>query len=178
MKALLLYPEFSALGFWNYKDVCHLLGAKYPASPLGLITMAAHIFYDQYSFDGMRRGREEWLKGELAAGLARFHGDQVEAIYRSWSDRWLDPATVGWSAEHVLSDIVCPSLIMQGSEDEFGLPEQVHAIVRGISGPAEGVILEGIGHEPHREDPDQVLQRMARFIAGCRSPARLDFDGG
>ena len=41
MKALLLYPEFSALGFWNYKDVCHLLGAKYPASPLGLITMAA-----------------------------------------------------------------------------------------------------------------------------------------
>jgi radical SAM superfamily enzyme YgiQ (UPF0313 family) len=41
MKALLLYPEFSALGFWNYKEVCHLMGAKYPASPLGLITMAA-----------------------------------------------------------------------------------------------------------------------------------------
>src|SRR6516165_8673718 len=33
--------EFSALGFWNYKGVCHLMGAKYPASPLGLITMAA-----------------------------------------------------------------------------------------------------------------------------------------
>ncbi len=41
MKALLLYPEFSTLGFWNYKEVCHLMGAKYPASPLGLITMAA-----------------------------------------------------------------------------------------------------------------------------------------
>jgi radical SAM superfamily enzyme YgiQ (UPF0313 family) len=41
MRALLLYPEFSALGFWNYKEVCHLMGAKYPASPLGLITMAA-----------------------------------------------------------------------------------------------------------------------------------------
>ena len=41
MKALLLYPEFSAMGFWNYKPVCHLMGAKYPASPLGLITMAA-----------------------------------------------------------------------------------------------------------------------------------------
>ena len=40
MKALLLYPEFSAMGFWNYKPVCHLMGAKYPASPLGLITMA------------------------------------------------------------------------------------------------------------------------------------------
>jgi radical SAM superfamily enzyme YgiQ (UPF0313 family) len=41
MKALLLYPEFSGLGFWNYKAVCRLMGARYPASPLGLITMAA-----------------------------------------------------------------------------------------------------------------------------------------
>lgn len=41
LKALLLYPEFSGMGFWNYKAVCHLMGAKYPASPLGLITMAA-----------------------------------------------------------------------------------------------------------------------------------------
>jgi radical SAM superfamily enzyme YgiQ (UPF0313 family) len=41
MKALLLYPEFSDLGFWNYKSVCQLMGARYPASPLGLITMAA-----------------------------------------------------------------------------------------------------------------------------------------
>jgi len=41
MNALLLYPEFSALGFWNYKTVCQLMGAKYPASPLGMITMAA-----------------------------------------------------------------------------------------------------------------------------------------
>jgi radical SAM superfamily enzyme YgiQ (UPF0313 family) len=41
MKALLLHPEFSPLGFWNYQEVCRLMGAKYPASPLGLITMAA-----------------------------------------------------------------------------------------------------------------------------------------
>jgi len=41
MKALLLHPEFSSLGFWNYKAVCRLMGARYPASPLGLITMAA-----------------------------------------------------------------------------------------------------------------------------------------
>ncbi len=41
MNALLLYPEFSAMGFWNYKAVCRLMGARYPASPLGMITMAA-----------------------------------------------------------------------------------------------------------------------------------------
>ncbi len=41
MKALLLHPEFSSCSFWNYRAVCQLVGAKYPASPLGLITMAA-----------------------------------------------------------------------------------------------------------------------------------------
>jgi radical SAM superfamily enzyme YgiQ (UPF0313 family) len=41
MNALLLYPEFSPLGFWNFKETCRLVGAKYPASPLGMITMAA-----------------------------------------------------------------------------------------------------------------------------------------
>lgn len=40
-KALLIHPEFSSFGFWNYKDVCKLVGAKYPAAPLGLITLAA-----------------------------------------------------------------------------------------------------------------------------------------
>ncbi|MCP4632817.1 MAG: B12-binding domain-containing radical SAM protein [candidate division Zixibacteria bacterium] len=38
---LLIYPEFSPYGFWNYKDVCKMTGAKYPAAPLGLITLAA-----------------------------------------------------------------------------------------------------------------------------------------
>ena len=40
-RALLVYPEFSPYGFWNYRDVCNLVGAKYPAAPLGLITVAA-----------------------------------------------------------------------------------------------------------------------------------------
>ena len=40
-KVLLLHPKFSPHGFWNYREVCRLVGAKYPASPLGLITMAA-----------------------------------------------------------------------------------------------------------------------------------------
>ncbi|MHC4943387.1 MAG: B12-binding domain-containing radical SAM protein [Planctomycetota bacterium] len=38
---LLVYPEFPTYGFWNYKEVCRLVGAKYPAAPLGLITLAA-----------------------------------------------------------------------------------------------------------------------------------------
>lgn len=37
----MIYPAFSENGFWNYKEVCGLMGAKYPAAPLGMITVAA-----------------------------------------------------------------------------------------------------------------------------------------
>jgi radical SAM superfamily enzyme YgiQ (UPF0313 family) len=41
MHCLLVYPEFAAASFWNYRATCDLMGAKYPAAPLGLITVAA-----------------------------------------------------------------------------------------------------------------------------------------
>ena len=41
VRVLLIYPEFVPNSFWNYADACKLVGAKYPAAPLGLITVAA-----------------------------------------------------------------------------------------------------------------------------------------
>jgi radical SAM superfamily enzyme YgiQ (UPF0313 family) len=40
-KILLVYPKFSADTFWNFAETCKVFGAKYPAAPLGLITVAA-----------------------------------------------------------------------------------------------------------------------------------------
>ena len=42
-KVLLIYPQFVGGSFWNYRDTCELIGAKYPAPPLGLITVAAML---------------------------------------------------------------------------------------------------------------------------------------
>ncbi|MBB2205581.1 B12-binding domain-containing radical SAM protein [Gluconacetobacter takamatsuzukensis] len=40
-KVLMIFPLFNASSFWNYKEACDLSGARYPAAPLGLITVAA-----------------------------------------------------------------------------------------------------------------------------------------
>jgi radical SAM superfamily enzyme YgiQ (UPF0313 family) len=42
-KVLMLVPRFSSGSFWNYGKTCELVGAKYPAAPLGLITVAAML---------------------------------------------------------------------------------------------------------------------------------------
>jgi len=48
-KCLLVQSEFSAYSYWNYVDICKLVGAKYPAAPLGLITVAA-LLPQQWEF--------------------------------------------------------------------------------------------------------------------------------
>lgn len=40
-KILMIFPLFNSGSFWNYREACELTGARYPAAPLGLITVAA-----------------------------------------------------------------------------------------------------------------------------------------
>ncbi|OFY08186.1 MAG: hypothetical protein A2X05_15440 [Bacteroidetes bacterium GWE2_41_25] len=48
-KCLLIQPEFSEHSALNYKDVCEIVGAKYPIPPLNLITVAA-LFPQNWHF--------------------------------------------------------------------------------------------------------------------------------
>lgn len=48
-KCLIVQPKFSDLSFWNYVEVCKIAGAKYPAAPLGLMTVAA-LLPQQWEF--------------------------------------------------------------------------------------------------------------------------------
>ena len=48
-KCLLIHPKFSAFSALNYVDVCKIMGAKYPISPLGLMTVAA-LLPQQWQF--------------------------------------------------------------------------------------------------------------------------------
>ena len=45
-RVLLVYPNFVPNSFWGYTEACKLIGARYPAAPLGLITVAALLPQD------------------------------------------------------------------------------------------------------------------------------------
>jgi radical SAM superfamily enzyme YgiQ (UPF0313 family) len=64
-RVLLVYPRFSAATFWNFAVACELVGARYPAAPLGLITLAA-MLPPHWDIRLVNRNTEELTEADLA----------------------------------------------------------------------------------------------------------------
>jgi radical SAM superfamily enzyme YgiQ (UPF0313 family) len=62
---LMIYPRFMADSFWNFSEACELVGAKYPAIPLGLITVAA-LLPKSWNIRLVNRNTEELTEADLA----------------------------------------------------------------------------------------------------------------
>ena len=61
---LIIQSEFSEYSFWNYVDVCKIIGAKYPSAPLGLLTVAA-LLPQHWNFKLVDANIEPVLDGHL-----------------------------------------------------------------------------------------------------------------
>jgi radical SAM superfamily enzyme YgiQ (UPF0313 family) len=62
---LMIFPKFNPKSFWSYDGACELLGAKYPAAPLGMITLAA-LLPPSWDIRLVNRNTEELQDGDLA----------------------------------------------------------------------------------------------------------------
>lgn len=72
-----------------------------------------------------------------------------------------------------LQDIRCPTLILAGELDEAmpaGAAEELHRAIAG----SELVVLPGVGHTMHVEDPATFNDRVSQFVA---SRSRVDSEG-
>jgi radical SAM superfamily enzyme YgiQ (UPF0313 family) len=63
-KALLIAPRFIGQSFWNFPAACDVQGARYPAAPLGLITVAA-LLPPQWQCRLVDRNTEDLLDADV-----------------------------------------------------------------------------------------------------------------
>ena len=61
---LLIYPRFAGGTFWNFAATCEVFGARYPAAPLGLITVAA-LLPSAWAIRLVDRNAEQLTDGDL-----------------------------------------------------------------------------------------------------------------
>ena len=140
-----------------------LYAAKYPERVEGMITMAAHIYNEEVTVEGIVRAREAWGEGKLK-GLEVFHGSKTEKLFFDWNDTWQTEEFLKWNIENdICKDIDFPALIIQGEDDQYGSPQQVLDIVRILGDNAEGMMIEGAGHSPFLDKEDVIIAEISEL---------------
>jgi pimeloyl-ACP methyl ester carboxylesterase len=128
----------------------------------GLVLIAPHFFMEDSNVAAIRKTVESYETTDLRAKLARHHAD-VDAAFRGWSGAWLDPGFAKFDTTDALAYIRVPVLVLQGAADPYGTLAQVRVLEEECYCPVEAVVLDGVGHAPHREDSAAALSKIADF---------------
>ena len=131
----------------------------------GVISEAAHVFIEDITIEGIREAVKAFETANLRGLLTRYHGENTEMMFRSWTNLWLSPEARKWNIEEYLPGITCPVLAIQGEYDEYGTVSQIKAIAAHVSGPVESMLIPKCAHVPHHQARETVFSTMQRFIS-------------
>ena len=143
-------------------SIALLYAAAHPGDVAGLILEAPHVFVEPMTVAAITATGPVFETTDMPAKLGRYHRD-VDAVFWGWRDIWLDPRFRDWNIEAGLEAIDCPTLMIQGLDDEYGSTAQLDAIVARVPA-AEVLMLETCGHSPHRDQVERVLAVSQAFI--------------
>lgn len=129
-----------------------------------LITIAAQVFAEERTLEGIRAARESFKEPSQRDRLARYHADKTDWVLDAWIENWLDPGFASWSVVGVLPSVYAPILALHGERDEYGTTQHAKLISGLCGGPSQMELLPSIGHVPHREQPQQVIDLLAAFL--------------
>jgi pimeloyl-ACP methyl ester carboxylesterase len=129
----------------------------------GLVTIAPHYCVEDICLKGIESARIAYEQGDLRGRLAKYHRD-ADSVFYGWCNAWLDPRRRDWSIECLLENIACPSLAIQGAQDEYATLDQIEAIWRHAS-HTELLEIDGCGHFPFRHATGAVTDAIVDFAA-------------
>jgi pimeloyl-ACP methyl ester carboxylesterase len=140
-------------------------GARYVAAR-ALVLIAPHVFVEDLSVTSIAAAAVAYRETDLRARLARHHAD-VDGAFWGWNRAWLDPHFRAWNIDAFLPAITAPTLLVQGTADEYGTLAQLDAIRRQIGARCETLIVDGAGHAPHRTHAAELVASIASFVRGA-----------
>ena len=130
----------------------------------GLILLAPHVFVEDLGVESIAKAKIAFETTKLPEMLARHHRDAARTFW-GWNNIWLDPAFRSWNIEEYLPGIKCPTLLIQGLDDQYGTMAQVEAIRKQSGATVEVLELENCAHSPQRDQPEKVLEQITKFVA-------------
>lgn len=126
-----------------------------------VILLAAHSWLEPAAvaeIAGMRARADD-----VVPRLGRFHSNPAE-VFDAWSGVWTSEEFASWDIRPMLHTVSCPTLVLQGTADEFATPEQATLTASAIGGNAECRMLDGLRHLLHHDAPEFVVETIVDFL--------------
>lgn len=143
-------------------------------TPRGLILEAPHVFVEARTIESIRRTADRYRTTDLRDRLARHHAAGVDSLFDDWTRVWLSAGFRTWNIEALLPGVKCPTLVIQGEEDEYGTRAQVDTIANALGESCEVLMLPDCRHTPHADQRATVEDAMVRFISFVLTRAAAD----
>ncbi|WP_276946945.1 alpha/beta fold hydrolase [Ferrimicrobium acidiphilum] len=129
----------------------------------GVVAIAPHVITEDVTIASIERAKYDFLQGDLAQRLARYHGANLSTAFWGWNDVWLDPDFRTFSILDRLDNIDIPLLVIQGTEDNYGSMTQLELIQSRVPSAVIAPI-DGANHSPHLSHPNYVMSRLENFF--------------
>jgi radical SAM superfamily enzyme YgiQ (UPF0313 family) len=156
---LMIYPRFTNESFWNYRESCAVVGAKYPTIPLGLITVAA------------------MLPREWNVRLVNLNTEDLADADLEWADLVMSGGMMFQQASTLDIIELCRSQgkpVAVGGPDVSSSPHVYERANFRVVGEAEGVIDKFIDAVDHGSN--EGLFEAPKFTIDVTKTAKPRFD--
>ena len=162
LETLNIVKPFLCCGFSDGGTIALLFAAHYPGRIKRLVVSGAHVYVEVKTAQGLSKVRERYERAAHRRGL--LDTPQYKS-QMAWFDRWLGRAFRPFSMVDDLSRIVCPTLVIQGTEDEFADETHARIIAKHIEG-AQLWLVKGARHWIHGGDhTEPFLDRVSSFLS-------------
>jgi pimeloyl-ACP methyl ester carboxylesterase len=150
------------LGHSEGAAIALIYASTHPENVRALVLESPILRAEPASATGMALAERAWRETDFRERLARHHRDP-DAVFAAWLSIRESDSLLTLPLEAHLPPIRCPLLVLQGEHDEYATILQIDAL-RPLAPQMRVVALPEIGHTPHREQPEIVLELIEGFL--------------
>ena len=161
---ILKSPSFSLIGHSDGGTIALYFAAQYPSCIKALVVVAAHIYLEPRIEPGIQAIQQAFEKDfRFRRVMERTHGEKFNSTFYNWFDGWHNPVAFEWDMRKCIRNIRCPTLVIQGKEDEHASPQHAIDIAESIPS-AELWLVPDARHMLPQEVPVEFNQKVVDFL--------------
>jgi pimeloyl-ACP methyl ester carboxylesterase len=158
------YKQVILIGHSDGGNIAMRYAISHPEQVLCLVIVAAHIYIEPKMSTGIHSVMHKFEQDHrFQSQMHRVHGDNAERLFWGWFNGWMNPDIINWDMRPEINQISCPTLVVQGLEDEHASPQ--HA--RHLAGVIPGAVLwlvPGASHMLPQQCPEEFNRHVLQFL--------------